>query len=246
MPNMERSRQPRRWGVWCGLRGMRLRGVVKIGAAVATMLSGVVWLHGQDASSGAAPVRSAGLPPRLTPADYQFHVQAGSLTIAAEFMGHNVPTEEGGPYATEAYVVVMAALFGAPNTKIQLNNKDFSLRINGKKPPVPSQPYVLVFPTLTDPEWGPTHAEKEQAMTAAAGGKAGQPQFKAAPIRMPIEQRHVMEQRVVKAALPEGDRALPQAGLLYFEWRADTKGIRSMELLYSGPAGNATLPLEKP
>jgi hypothetical protein len=228
---------------------MRFCGVVEMSAAIAAVLSGAAGLHGQGASTAASSsdaVRSVGLPPRLTAADYQFHVQAGSVTVAAEFVGHNVPTEEGGPYATDAYVVVMAALFGARDTKIQLANKDFSLRINGKKPPVPSQPYVLVFPTLKDPEWEPLAAEREQAMTAAAGGKAGQPQFKAAPIKMPIERRHVMEQRVLKASLPEGDRALPQAGLLFFEWRGDTKGIRSMELVYSGPGGNATLALEKP
>ncbi len=144
-------------------------------------------------------------------------------------------------------LVVMAALFGAPdNTKIQLSDKDFSLRINGKKPPVPSQAYVLVFPSLKDPEWEPLSSEKEQAQTAAAGGRAGQPQFKPVPIQMPIARQHLMEQRVVKASLPEGDRALPQAGLLFFEWHGDTKGIRSMELLYSGLAGKATLGLEKP
>jgi hypothetical protein len=225
---------------------MRFCSVVNMGAVIAGVLSGAAWLHAQDASSKGAPVRAAGLPPRLTPADYQFHVQAGAVTIAAEFAGHDVPTEEGGPYATDAYVVVTAALFGAPNTKIQLSNQDFSLRINGKKQLVPSQPYALVFPTLKDPEWEPLNSEKEQAATASAGGKVGQPQFKSAPPKMPIERRHVMEQRVIKATLPEGDRLLPQAGLLFFEWRTDTKGIHSMELVYSGPAGKATLALEKP
>jgi hypothetical protein len=212
---------------------------------IAAVLGGAWWLHGQDASSNGASAR--GLPPRLTPSDYQFHVQAGAVTIAAEFLGHSVPTEEGGPYATDSYVVVLAALFGVPDAKMQLNNRDFSLRINGKKPPLPSQPSVLVFPTLRDPEWEPLNAEREQARTASAGeGKAGQPSFRPATIQMPIERRHLMEQRVIKASLAEGNRALPQAGLLFFEWRADTKGIRSMELVYGGPAGNATLTLEKP
>ncbi len=224
---------------------MRFFAVASAGAVIAGVLISGTWLHAQDAS-GNASVRAVGLPPRLTPADYQFHVQAGSVTIAAEFMGHGVPTEEGGPYATDAYVVVETAVFGAPNTKIALANKDFSLRMNGKKPPVPSEPYVLVFPTLKDPEWEPLNSEKEQAATASAGGRAGQPQFKSAPPKMPIERRHLMEQRVLKASLPEGERALPQAGLLFFEWRADTKGIRSMELEYNGPAGKATLALEKP
>jgi hypothetical protein len=59
---------------------------------------------------------------------------------------------------------------------------------------------------------------------------------------MPIELQHVMSQRVQRAALPEGDRTLPQAGLLFFQYRA--KSIRSIELIYSGPAGQATLKLQ--
>jgi hypothetical protein len=42
----------------------------------------------------------------------------------------------------------------------------------------------------------------------------------------------------------EGDRALPQAGLLFFEYRGKTQGIRSLELIYNGSAGNASLALQ--
>ena len=52
-----------------------------------------------------------------------------------------------------------------------------------------------------------------------------------------------MEQRVQKAALPEGDRALPVAGLIFFQYRGKTKDIKSIELIYAGPAGKATLKL---
>lgn len=55
-----------------------------------------------------------------------------------------------------------------------------------------------------------------------------------------------MEQRVLKASLPEGERALPQSGLLFFEWHADTKSIRSLELVVNGAEGKATLALAKP
>ena len=53
-----------------------------------------------------------------------------------------------------------------------------------------------------------------------------------------------MAQRVQKAALPEGDRSLPQAGLIFFEYRGKTQNIRSIELTYSGPDGKATLTLQ--
>jgi len=53
-----------------------------------------------------------------------------------------------------------------------------------------------------------------------------------------------MQQQVQKAALPEGDRPCPRPGLLFFEHRGETKKIKSLELIYSGPAGKATLSLQ--
>jgi hypothetical protein len=53
-----------------------------------------------------------------------------------------------------------------------------------------------------------------------------------------------MAQRVQKASLPEGDRALPQAGLIFFQYRGKAQGIHSIELIYAGPAGKATLTLQ--
>jgi hypothetical protein len=44
--------------------------------------------------------------------------------------------------------------------------------------------------------------------------------------------------------LPEGDRPLPQANLLFFEFHGKTARIRSVELVYTGPAGKATLALQ--
>jgi hypothetical protein len=225
---------------------------MRITIAITTLLlaGAAVWVRAQapaPEAPGKEAVRAVGLPARAAPADYQARVQAGTLTVCAEFTGHNVPTEEGGPYTTAEYVVVEAALFGAPGAKIQLSYKDFSLRINGKKQAAPSTPYVLVFPNLRDPEWEPTQSETNLAQTSIAGGRGGKgDQFKPAPPKMPIALRHTMEQRVLKASLSEGERSLPQAGLLFFEYHGETKAIRSMELLYAGPTGKASLALQKP
>jgi hypothetical protein len=164
--------------------------------------------------------------------------------MCAEFMGHGVPTEEGGPYSTENYIVMEAALYGAPGAKIQLSYKDFSLRINGKKQAVPSQPYVTVFPNLKDPEWEPL-ASAQAETTIAGAGNTQADRTKQVP-KMPMPLRHTMEQRVLKASISEGERALPQAGLLFFEFHGETKAIKSMELVYSGSAGKATLPVQQP
>jgi hypothetical protein len=50
-----------------------------------------------------------------------------------------------------------------------------------------------------------------------------------------------MQQKIEKAAMPEGDRALPEAGLLFFAYHGNSEKIKSVVLTYSGPAGKATL-----
>lgn len=189
----------------------------------------------QDASS-----QAKGLPPRATPSDYQGQAKAGDLTVAAEFMGHSVPTPDG-IYGNDDYVVVEVGLFGRPNAKARISLDDFSLRINGSKKPLSSQPYELAFKSLKDPEWQPPKAEKPKTSFGSGGGDGGD--ATPAPVHMPMELRRAMEQRVQRAAMLEGERALPQAGLLFFEYRGKAKNINSVELLYSGAAGNATVPL---
>ena len=61
---------------------------------------------------------------------------------------------------------------------------------------------------------------------------------------MPLELRRKMEQRVLKSVLPEGDRVLPVAGLIFFNYRGKTQNLKEMELQYSGPAGTVSIPLQ--
>ena len=53
-----------------------------------------------------------------------------------------------------------------------------------------------------------------------------------------------MQQRTQKASLAEGERALPQAGLIFFPYRGQEQSIHSIELIYKGPAGQVTLTLQ--
>jgi len=185
------------------------------------------------------PAQSKGLPPRAGPSEYQGQAKVGGVTIGAEFMGHSVPTPDG-IYASDEYVVVEVGLFGATQASARISLDDFSLRINGSKKPLPCQPYVLAFRSLKDPEWQPPKSEKPKT-SFGTGGADGD--STPAPVHMPIELRRAMEQRVQRAAMLEGDRPLPQAGLLFFEYRGKTKNINSVELIYSGAAGNGTVTL---
>jgi hypothetical protein len=204
-------------------------------------------VQGQNTPSANPPSKDAqinetkGLPPRAAPADYQAQAEAGTITVAAEFKGHSVPTMQG-TYSTEDYVVVEAGLFGPPEARTKLSFDDFSLRINDKKT-LSSQPYGLVFHSLKDPEWEPPGSAESKSKTSigTGGGKSDSPP---PPVHMPIELQRAMEQHVQKASLPEGDRALPQAGLIFFQYGGKTQRIRSLELIYTGPAGKATLTLQ--
>ncbi len=219
------------------------------------VLAAALWqsASGQDAPDRNAPVPKSSsqdvqthdapsLPPRATPGDYQAHAQAGAVTVAAEFTGHSVPTPQA-ILSAEDYVMVEVGLFGPPDARLNLSFADFSLRINGKKMPTPAQPYGLIFESLKDPEWEPLLADQSKSKTSIGGSGRGQGEAPPSPPKMPIELKRVMQQRVQKASLPEGERVLPEAGLIYFPYRGKTEGIHTVELIYSGAAGKMVLAL---
>jgi hypothetical protein len=187
------------------------------------------------------------LPPRAAASEYQAQGKAGDVTIGAEFAGHSVPTPEH-TFSSEDYIVVEAGLFGPPGAHTTLARSDFSMRINGKKVASPSEPYELVFHSLKDPEWQPPDApetkESKSSLTTGGGGGAGGDKLPPIPPKMPFPLRRAMEQRVQRSAMQEGDRPLPQAGLLFFRYGGKAEGIKSLELIYSGAAGAATLTLQ--
>jgi len=196
----------------------------------------------KDAPAKEAPANEIkGLPPRVAPADYQAQALLGKLTIAADFVEHSIPTPQD-LFSTEDYVVVETGLYGPPGSHLTLSTSDFSLRINGKKVPLPGQPFGLVFSSAKDPSWEPPEppSKSKTGISTGGGGDSGSTP---PPVHMPMPLQHAMQQKIQKAALPEGDRPLPQAGLLFFSYHGQSKGIYSVELIYNGPAGKATLSL---
>ena len=107
---------------------MRLFPALRIGVWIAALCLCVQAQNTPSTPSKDAPINETkGLPPRTTPADYQAQAQAGTVTVAAEFTGHSVPTMQG-TFSTEDYVVVETALFGPPEARLKLSIEDFSLR----------------------------------------------------------------------------------------------------------------------
>lgn len=224
---------------------MRFSRSLKTSLSIIAVLNTLVCLNAQKQSvqGEESQVKTPqGMPPRATPGDYQAQAPAGSATIAAEFMGHSVPTPEA-TFTTQDYLVVETGIFGARGARIVLSPSDFSLRVNGKKEALPGQPYGLLFRSLKSPEWDATLPSVAKSKGSIGGGGQDSGDTPAV-IHMPIEVQRAMEQRVQKASLPEGNRELPQAGLIFFQHGGKIKGIHSIELIYSGAAGKATLPLQ--
>ena len=205
----------------------------------------VLCLQGQGTPAKDGQTEIKGIPARAAPGDYQYQAQAGTLTLAGEFTGHSLPTVEG-PLTTEDYVAVEIALFGPAGAQMKIAATDFSLRLNARRP-LPAQPYGLILSSLKDPEWVPPEkpAAKSKSSIGAGGQGQGEPSGPPEPVKIPVPVQRAMAQRVQKALLPEGDRALPQAGLIFFQYRGNDKNLQSIELLYEGPAGKATLKLHR-
>jgi hypothetical protein len=221
------------------------------GAVIAVVLTAALcqaapWQDPQSnpQSKDAQAHEAKGLSPRAAPTDYQSHAQVGAVTIAAEFTGHSI-TSPQSVLATEDYVVVEVGFFGPPETQLKISSDDFSLRINGKKTPLPARPSVSVFKSLKDPEWEPPIPVESKSKTSLGSGGGGQNDPGAPPpvVHIPIEVERGWALRVQKATLPEGERLLPVAGVIFFQYRGKTDNIDSIELIYTGPAGKATLKL---
>ncbi len=194
-------------------------------------------------AAAAAANESKGMPPRSSPSDYQAQAHAGTVTIAADFAGHSVTTLDA-VYASEEYVVVEVAFFGAADARLKVSMEDFSLKLKDHKNALPTQPFAYLTRSLKDPEWQPPEDNGEKkSKTGINTGGGGDNEPKVAP-KMPLELRRKMEARVFKSVLPEGDRALPVAGLIFFQYRGKTQNMKDMELVYSGPAGQASLTLQ--
>jgi hypothetical protein len=224
----------------------RLLGGALFGVFLLTPLAPAQERAQQPALVPQKPEASKGIPPRTTPGDYQAHAQAGKITIAAEYDQHAVP-DPTVALTTEDYVVVEVAFYGPPGTNLALNYQDFSLRLNGKKNLLPARPYALVFKSLKSPEYEPPseHMLDKGKTNVNTNGSSDSPNItdpKLAPIiHIPIEVSREWERKVHMASLPEGDRALPQGGLIFFEHSGKTN---SVELVYNGPAGKVTIPLQ--
>ena len=215
-------------------------------ATIARVVSTLAMAQFLSAQAPDAAKAQLGLPARATPTDYQTQAKVGNLTIGAEFTGHGIPNAQQ-PLNSEDYVAVEVGLFGAADARLMIGPTDFSLRINGKKDLSSSQPWGLVAKGVKDLEWVSPDAVPGEAKSKGSvngGGGQGSSSLPPPAPKVPIDVLRGWQLAVKNAALSQGDRALPQAGLVYFPYRGKVTSIRSLELIYEGPAGSVSLSLQ--
>jgi len=203
------------------------------------------------------------VPPRTQSSAYHAQLQLPDLTIAADYLARTVPFPNR-PLTLSNYLVIEVALFPSPSSHVVISHSHFALRLNGKKVPLLPQAAGLVAAEVKYPDWEPG----PRILVGAGVGDAGvilgpvppAERFpgdpKARTSRLPdtiptgktSPDQHCEapppHEFVLQAVLPEGVITQPSAGLLYFAFKGKTKSIRSLELLYSGPAGSGVLRLQ--
>jgi len=224
-----------------------MRAYISLALILSALMGHSLLLAQKSASNPAANVEVSGIAVRASAAEYQTAVKVGAYTLAVDFDAHAVPTSDG-VFSTEEFIVFEVAMYGPAGSHLPLMFEDFSLRINGKKQPTPSQPFTFVFKSLKNAEWEatlePVKKESGNGINAGGAGGGGGDNLPPPKPKMPIDVERRMELRVQKAAVPEADRPLPVTGLIFFPYSGKTKGIRSMELIYSGAAGKVTIPMQ--
>ena len=201
-----------------------------------------------------------GTTPKASEQDYPVRAKLEKLSIGAEYLVHSF---SGGRqmFIARDYLVVEVALFPAKGENLLVSTGQFSLRVNGRKQTVlPQAPEILAnalrYPDLNTSQ-GVQHVEQVGPVIFGQPQPTerfpGDPNVRAPrvppgapddnPSGMDKEPPVTAPELAVQAALPEGEHHGPTSGYLYFPYRGNIHRIRLLELVFTGPAGSATLPL---
>jgi hypothetical protein len=188
-------------------------------------------------------VYAQGTKPKQHASEYPVHAMAGQVEVGAEFTVHSFSRGEAS-YLAPDYLVVDVALYPPKNGALEIDPREFELRINGHKPELLPQPPTMVATSLMHPEWRP--GAQVDASMGPIGIDLGQPRQPTNPNpsgspvpppgyhdRVPPAQPRP-EELVVQTALPTGSHIDAVSGYLYFAYSGRLKSIKTLELLYQG------------
>lgn len=200
-----------------------------------------------------------GTKTRPKAADYPVQAEAAEVTLGAEYMVHSFAGKQS-TYVARDHLVVEVGLF--PAKELMVSTGQFTMKVNGKKQLLFSQPPQFVAAALKYDNW-----ETRPQLEAGGGvgdatigvGPRWNPRFPGDQTRRPLPQpprapdqdraadlrapKEKAEEVVVETALSEGKTSYPVAGYLYFPFKGKPKSIKSLELIYNGPGGTVTLKL---
>lgn len=202
-------------------------------------------------------VRAQGTETKAKPTDYPAHIQLDTVTLAAEYLVHTIPNPKGNLIARD-YLVVEVAFFGPLYSRLKMTPDQFTLRINRKGSLLNAELPGMVAQSIKYPELSGRPSLTASATagvgdsTVTVGPRAPQSRFPGdgnertagvGPTITEVNEENQIEFRVQAASLPEGEKTLPRSGTIYFYYRGKIKNIHSLDLLYDGTMGRATLKL---
>jgi hypothetical protein len=201
--------------------------------------------------------------PKEKATDYPAHATAGNVSIGAEYLVHSIPAGNQTFVAAD-YLVVEVAVFPAKDEPAAIRGSSFTLRLNGKKLTLPPVAPGFVAASLKYPDWELHPRAEASAGVGDAGVILGRPpavgrfpgdpttsRLPRAPQAPPPDDRRGIEREeperaedvIAKTALPDGLVTKPVSGFVYFPYKGKAKALKSVELIYDGKAGTATLKL---
>jgi len=196
-----------------------------------------------------------------TPADFPVHAPLDrGFIIAADDLVHSIPTPAGTIVANN-YLVIEVAFFGPPKSTIRLDAGNFTLRINHSKNALTPDSPGFVANSIQYPDW-----TQKPGLSASAGNGdimvgprtpgphfpgdpsgGGQPIPGQNPSHDPNAPDKVapdpINERIQSVSLESARPTVPTSGLIFFQFLGNPKKIKSLELIYDGPAGKALLKL---
>lgn len=216
----------------------------------------------------AAPLLADRISPKAQPSDYPAHTKTGRVEIAADYLVHSVlgAGHDEMLFARD-YLVVEVAFYPEAGASYQVDTAKFTLRLNGKKDVLfPQVPGVVAY-SMKHPE-SSTHPHLEAAaglgdVTLGVGRPVPAPRFPNDTTGAPNPQRlppqapestdrqnvpktrpTTVEEVIQQTALENGEQHAAIAGYVFFAYQGNVKKIKSIELVYSDPAGISTLRLQ--
>lgn len=183
--------------------------------------------------------------------------------VGAEFHAHTLPVGEGSgksPLFAGDYLVVEIAIYPAPFVRMQVNPSHFTLRLNGKKVVEPQSAGMVVRSMKNTRTITPVLVIGSGPGEVTVGEPQRQPRFPGDPTgsRQPRpspvpEEEHPGVEKVPEPKIEElvPERELrnevvdkPVAGYLFFPYEGKLKALKSIELIYDGPAGKGKVALQ--